>query len=182
MAFHLSQSKPVRGAAVANHRSLAVKPALRWPDHTLGRHWRLCGLAAKTATTRGRLALNGREGTTSTHRACIRSPYTLPMFTTDTHCHPTHPSRHHPRHSGPTATQQDAAPSNGSRQQQSPQQQQSDLLRGFQWAHHWWPVQFSATTDPSKPHAIELCGRQLVLWRDTLSEQYHCMEDACPHR
>lgn len=61
----LSQSKPVR-CAVANHRSLAVTPALRWPDHTLGRQW-LCGrgVAAKTATTSVRSGvLCGREGTT----------------------------------------------------------------------------------------------------------------------
>lgn len=42
-------------------------------------------------------------------------------------------------------------------------------------------MQVSATTDPSKPHAIELLGMQLVLWRDAAG-QWHCMEDACPHR
>lgn len=42
-------------------------------------------------------------------------------------------------------------------------------------------MQVSATTDHSKPHAIELLGMQLVLWRDTAG-QWHCMEDACPHR
>jgi hypothetical protein len=63
----------------------------------------------------------------------------------------------------------------------SSQTRSADLLNGFQWQSHWWPVQVSATVDPSRPHAIELLGRQLVLWRDS-AEQWHCMEDACPHR
>lgn len=59
----------------------------------------------------------------------------------------------------------------------------ADLLKGFQWTSHWWPVAVSATTDTTKPHAVQLLGRQLVLWRDSTSEpQWHCMEDACPHR
>lgn len=35
--------------------------------------------------------------------------------------------------------------------------------------------------DPARPHAIELLGKQLVLWRDGAG-RWQCMQDACPHR
>lgn len=35
--------------------------------------------------------------------------------------------------------------------------------------------------DPSRPHALQLLGKQLVLWRDGQGK-WQCMEDACPHR
>jgi hypothetical protein len=65
--------------------------------------------------------------------------------------------------------------------QSSSSSSRSEVLQGFEWQSHWWPVQVSAVTDPSKPHAVELLGRQLVLWRDQ-EGAWHCFEDACPHR
>ena len=51
----------------------------------------------------------------------------------------------------------------------------------FQWTKQWYPVAVIEYLEPSRPHAIQLLGRSLVLWRDH-QEQWHCFEDACPHR
>jgi hypothetical protein len=51
----------------------------------------------------------------------------------------------------------------------------------FRWLEHWYPVHVVAMADASRPHAIQLLGKQLVLWRDGQG-QWQCMEDACPHR
>ncbi|KAF6253987.1 hypothetical protein COO60DRAFT_1703552 [Scenedesmus sp. NREL 46B-D3] len=51
----------------------------------------------------------------------------------------------------------------------------------FCWLKHWYPVHVVAMADASRPHAVQLLGKQLVLWRDGQG-QWQCMEDACPHR
>lgn len=51
----------------------------------------------------------------------------------------------------------------------------------FKWLQHWYPVHVLAMLDPSRPHAVEVLGKQLVLWRDG-EGHWRCMEDACPHR
>ena len=51
----------------------------------------------------------------------------------------------------------------------------------FQWTKQWYPVAVTEYLEPSQPHGIELLGKKLVLWRDS-QEQWHCFEDACPHR
>ena len=51
----------------------------------------------------------------------------------------------------------------------------------FQWTKQWYPVAVVDFLDPSCPHAIQLLGKDLVLWRDGLS-QWRCFEDFCPHR
>ncbi|MEM8807921.1 MAG: Rieske 2Fe-2S domain-containing protein [Cyanobacteria bacterium P01_G01_bin.38] len=51
----------------------------------------------------------------------------------------------------------------------------------FQWAKQWYPVAVIEFLDPSRPHAIQLLGKDLVLWRDG-SQTWRCFEDACPHR
>ena len=35
--------------------------------------------------------------------------------------------------------------------------------------------------DPSRPHAVQLLGRRLVLWRDG-GGAWRASEDRCPHR
>jgi phenylpropionate dioxygenase-like ring-hydroxylating dioxygenase large terminal subunit len=51
----------------------------------------------------------------------------------------------------------------------------------FQWTKQWYPVAVVDFLDPSRPHAIQLLGKDLVLWRDSLSK-WSCFEDCCPHR
>ncbi|OWY64909.1 (2Fe-2S)-binding protein [cyanobacterium TDX16] len=51
----------------------------------------------------------------------------------------------------------------------------------FQWTKQWYPVAVVDFLDPSCPHAIQLLGKELVLWRDG-SSQWRCFEDFCPHR
>ncbi len=51
----------------------------------------------------------------------------------------------------------------------------------FQWTKQWYPVAVAAFLEAAKPHAIELLGKNLVLWRDG-SGEWHCFEDFCPHR
>ncbi|KAI8471131.1 MAG: hypothetical protein J3K34DRAFT_239010 [Monoraphidium minutum] len=51
----------------------------------------------------------------------------------------------------------------------------------FSFTRCWWPVHDLGSIDPSRPHALELLGRKLVLWRDG-GGAWRCHEDACPHR
>ncbi|KOP24545.1 (2Fe-2S)-binding protein [Hapalosiphon sp. MRB220] len=51
----------------------------------------------------------------------------------------------------------------------------------FQWTKQWYPVAVIDFLDPSRPHAMQLLGKDIVLWRDA-SGQWRCFEDACPHR
>lgn len=51
----------------------------------------------------------------------------------------------------------------------------------FDWAHQWYPVASPEDMDPSRPHAISILGRELVLWRDQQGD-WRAFEDICPHR
>ncbi|MBD2342734.1 aromatic ring-hydroxylating dioxygenase subunit alpha [Anabaena subtropica] len=51
----------------------------------------------------------------------------------------------------------------------------------FQWTKQWYPVAVVEYLDPSRPHAMQLLGKDIVLWRDA-SAQWRCFEDFCPHR
>jgi len=51
----------------------------------------------------------------------------------------------------------------------------------FQWTKQWYPVAVVDFLDPSCPHALQLLGKDIVLWRDG-SGQWRCFEDSCPHR
>lgn len=44
----------------------------------------------------------------------------------------------------------------------------------FQWIQQWYPIAVAEFLNPSRPHAVQLLGNDLVLWR--------CFADACPHR
>jgi hypothetical protein len=66
----------------------------------------------------------------------------------------------------------------------------------FQWLSYWYPVHVLDSIDPSRPHAVELLGKQLVLWRSgdaaatatagpagsSSTQHWQCFENACPHR
>ncbi|MEA5623905.1 Rieske 2Fe-2S domain-containing protein [Nostoc sp. UHCC 0251] len=60
-----------------------------------------------------------------------------------------------------------------------PLEQQKEEI--FQWTKQWYPVAVVNFLDPSRPHAIQLLGKDLVLWRDSLNK-WSCFEDSCPHR
>lgn len=51
----------------------------------------------------------------------------------------------------------------------------------FQWTKQWYPIAVIEFLDPSRPQALQLLGKDLVIWRDH-ANQWHCFEDACPHR
>jgi phenylpropionate dioxygenase-like ring-hydroxylating dioxygenase large terminal subunit len=51
----------------------------------------------------------------------------------------------------------------------------------FQWTQQWYPVAVVEFLDPNKPHAFQLLGKDVVLWRDG-TQQWRCFVDACPHR
>ena len=38
------------------------------------------------------------------------------------------------------------------------------------------------TVDAARPHAVQVLGRDLVVWRDPISGSWHAGDDACPHR
>lgn len=52
----------------------------------------------------------------------------------------------------------------------------------FNWARQWYPCLCAVTTDFSKPHACQVLGRDLVLWKDKISGEWRANDDACPHR
>ncbi|MGI0486667.1 Rieske 2Fe-2S domain-containing protein [Pantanalinema rosaneae CENA516] len=58
---------------------------------------------------------------------------------------------------------------------------QTAVADQFQWTKQWYPIAVVEFLDPSRPHALQLLGKNLVVWRDS-SQQWHCFEDACPHR
>jgi phenylpropionate dioxygenase-like ring-hydroxylating dioxygenase large terminal subunit len=58
---------------------------------------------------------------------------------------------------------------------------QAEEEETFQWTKQWYPVAAVNFLDPSHPHALQLLGKNLVLWRDG-SSQWRCFEDFCPHR
>ncbi len=58
------------------------------------------------------------------------------------------------------------------------QQQPAEV---FDWAHQWYSIGSAEDMDPSRPHAITLLGRDLVLWRDQQGD-WRAFEDMCPHR
>ena len=64
-----------------------------------------------------------------------------------------------------------------------------DAKSQFDWYSHWYPINVVETLDPSKPHAAQLLGMNLVIWNDGVTVDgekqmgdWHVFEDACPHR
>ncbi|MUG93425.1 Rieske 2Fe-2S domain-containing protein [Scytonema sp. UIC 10036] len=51
----------------------------------------------------------------------------------------------------------------------------------FQWTKQWYPVAVVDFLDSSRPHAMQLLGKEIVLWRDGAGK-WRCFEDCCPHR
>ncbi|CAI5490449.1 unnamed protein product [Closterium sp. Naga37s-1] len=51
----------------------------------------------------------------------------------------------------------------------------------FEWSRAWYAVGVAADMDASRPHALTVVGRPLVLWRDA-SLSWRCFADQCPHR
>lgn len=51
----------------------------------------------------------------------------------------------------------------------------------FQWTQQWYPVSVIETLDPSRPQALQVLGKSMVIWQDN-QQRWRCFEDACPHR
>eukprot|EP00873_Tetraselmis_striata_P014106 jgi/Tetstr1/434370/TSEL_023472.t2 len=58
---------------------------------------------------------------------------------------------------------------------------QAAPVEKFRWFRHWYPIHVVECLDPAVPHAVQLFGCSLVLWRDGNS-QWQCFDDVCPHR
>ncbi|GAB4823562.1 hypothetical protein N2152v2_010608 [Parachlorella kessleri] len=52
----------------------------------------------------------------------------------------------------------------------------------FSWAKHWYAVGAVHNLDPTRPHPFSLLGKSLVIWRDSSTGRWNCLEDRCPHR
>lgn len=61
---------------------------------------------------------------------------------------------------------------------QSSRELESDT---FQWTKQWYPVAVVEFLDPTRPHPIQLLGKNLVIWQDN-NQQWNCFADFCPHR
>ena len=62
-----------------------------------------------------------------------------------------------------------------------PQASTEKEVEQFQWTKQWYPVAVVEFLDSSRPHAIQLLAKNLVLWRDG-DKQWRCFDDVCPHR
>lgn len=51
----------------------------------------------------------------------------------------------------------------------------------FSWTRQWYPLAAVDDLDEMRPHAAQLLGMRLVLWRDAGGD-WRCFEDLCPHR
>ncbi|CAM9304440.1 unnamed protein product [Scytosiphon promiscuus] len=51
----------------------------------------------------------------------------------------------------------------------------------FDWNKQWYPIVSLAHADPGRTHAVQLLGKDLVLWRDN-EDRWTCFDDRCPHR
>ena len=52
----------------------------------------------------------------------------------------------------------------------------------FDWNKQWYPVMVAEDADESIPHAKQVLGLDLVLWKDRKLNQWVAFEDRCPHR
>ncbi|KAL3146814.1 hypothetical protein ABBQ38_014791 [Trebouxia sp. C0009 RCD-2024] len=57
---------------------------------------------------------------------------------------------------------------------------QSAAVEPLNWTKQWYPVHAVVDLDPARPHAVNLLGKELVVWND--GQQWRCFEDLCPHR
>ena len=70
----------------------------------------------------------------------------------------------------------------GEELQQEAAEVDSALWENFPgWDRCWYPVAVEDLLDPKRPNAIQLLGRDLVLWKDG-EGMWRCAEDVCPHR
>lgn len=122
---------------------------------------------ARVRTTRRKLASSSssspRTTTTTTATTTTRLPGLLP------------PAR--PRAFAVAATTF-SFPTAGTKTSNASQPSSSN----FNWAQQWYPVLCAVTTDAARPHAVQVLGRDLVVWKDTISGNWHAADDACPHR
>ncbi|CAN0162824.1 unnamed protein product [Ectocarpus sp. 12 AP-2014] len=51
----------------------------------------------------------------------------------------------------------------------------------FNWHKQWYPVLSEKDSDPGKAHAVQLLGKDLVVWRNT-EGRWSAFDDRCPHR
>ena len=58
------------------------------------------------------------------------------------------------------------------------------MLKVIIWLPHcpllqWYPVAVTERdmTDPSRPHAVQLLGRNLVIWKDPVQQEWHAFQD-----
>lgn len=58
--------------------------------------------------------------------------------------------------------------------------QNPQVAEPLNWTKQWYPVHSTMDLDPAKPHAVNLLGKELVVWND--GQQWRCFEDLCPHR
>lgn len=115
--------------------------------------------------------------------------HTRPSIKLNTSCGTrTAPLRQHGHGTTGWRTRQDAhpGPAAASSMTATVQEEKSvtkseETVADFVWTQNWWPVHVIDSADPSRPHAVRLLGKQLVLWRDGQGS-WRCHEDACPHR
>lgn len=51
---------------------------------------------------------------------------------------------------------------------------------GYNWEKQWYPLILSHVTDKSRPHSMQLLGKNVVLWHN--GTDWQAFSDSCPHR
>lgn len=58
----------------------------------------------------------------------------------------------------------------------------ADQQQPIDWHRQWYPLAAVDDLDPTRPTAVQLLGKRLVVWRDPKGGQWSVLEDRCPHR
>ena len=78
------------------------------------------------------------------------------------------------------------SPADLERQQQdrqgAQQPQHEEEQPAFDWGRQWYPVAMEADLELERPNALQLLGKNIAVWKDASSGDWHAVDDKCPHR
>lgn len=52
----------------------------------------------------------------------------------------------------------------------------------YDWAHNGYPVSTVSDLDTRRPNLLQLLGKQIAVWCNEATREWHAVADRCPHR